>query len=125
MQQRGRKSAAALAVVSSTAGGRLAPPPSLTEDQRNVWLRTVNAKPPDWFSDEHVPLLEAYCRHVTFAATIARALAKVDPEWLLSDEGIARHERLYKMHDREERAISALATRMRLTQQSIDKNGEM
>jgi hypothetical protein len=69
-----------------------------------------------------VPLLEAYCRHVTYARTIAKVLDRVDPQCLLDDEGLSRHRKLYAMHERETNAASRLATRMRLTGQSlIDK----
>lgn len=119
MNQRGKKSAAALAVVSTDVACPLQPPSSLTPAQRQVWLRTVNAKPADWFGEEHVPLLMGYCRHVCNADTIDEALSQVKADWLLSEDGIARHERLYKMHDREERAASALATRLRLTPHSV------
>jgi hypothetical protein len=40
-------------------------------------------------------------------------------ELLLDDEGLKRHDRLSAMHEREMRAASSLATRMRLTQQAV------
>src|SRR4030095_1646161 len=105
MKQRGRKSAAALVVVPDVGPPtvRLAPPETLTDAQRAIWHKTVNAMPADWFGPQHTPLLEAYCRHLAFAGTIARAINQVRPESLLDAEGLRRHDKLYAMHDREMR----------------------
>jgi hypothetical protein len=120
MIQRGRKSTAALAVVTPiTITKRLAPPEHLPADQQKIWQETVDAMPADWFGPEHLPMLESYCRHIAFGRTIGKALAQVPPEWLLDEEGLKRHDRLYAMHEREGRAASSLATRMRLTQQAV------
>lgn len=121
MTQRGRKSAASLAVVQLAGVGvpRVPPPSRLTAAQRSIWLETVNSKPAEWFGPEHAPLLEQYVRHVVSARVLAEQIAEFDPEWLKDDEGLKRYERLLRMHELEGRAASSLATRMRITQQSV------
>lgn len=120
MTQRGRKSAAALAVVSPEIGApRALPPAGLTPAQRVVWLETVNSKPSEWFGPEHVPMLEAYCRHVATARALAQQIEEFDPDWLKDDDGLKRYDRLLGMHVRETGRVNEFARAMRLTQQSI------
>lgn len=120
MAQRGRKSAASLAVVPVAVGApRALPPATLTPAQRCVWLETVNAKPSEWFGPEHVPVLEAYCRHVVTARGLAQQIEDFDPEWLKDDDGLRRYDRLLSMHVRETGRVNEFARAMRLTQQAI------
>ncbi len=120
MNQRGRKSAASLAVVPTQVGApRALPPAGLTPAQRVVWLEAVNAKPSEWFGPEHVPVLEAYCRHVVTGRALAELIEKFDPEWLNDDDGLKRYDRLLAMHTRETGRVNELARAMRLTQQAI------
>ena len=123
MKQRGRKSASGLTVVPLPQRlERLRPPDRLTLAERAVWEETVNARPADWFGVEQAPLLEAFCRHVIYARTIGQVLRGIGPRCLLDEEGLDRHRKLLAMHERETNAASRLATRMRLTGQSlIDK----
>lgn len=120
MAHRGRKSAASLAVVSPEVGApRALPPAILTPAQRVVWMETVNSKPSEWFGPEHVPILEAYCRHVVTARTLAEQIETFDPEWIKDDDGLKRFDRILAMHTRETGRVNELARAMRLTQQSI------
>ena len=121
MNQRGRKSAAANLAVIVPEHTRLQPPPDLPADQREIWNRVVAHKPVDWFSEEHRDMLRSYCRHVAYSNTIGRGLDTVRAESLVDPERLRDYERLYRMHEREVRAAGLLATRMRLTHQSIDK----
>lgn len=121
MQQRGRKSAASLAVVGSEIPGitRIPPPMTLSDGERAVWLATVNSKPAEWFGLEHVPLLVNYVRHVVAADVLDGQIRDFDPEWLKGDEGLSRYEKLRKIFRQETEAINRLARAMRLTHQSI------
>lgn len=122
MLQRGRKSSAALALIGEAGSPvlpRLKAPPSLTDAQRAIWQQVVNAKPAEWFGPEQIPLLEGYCRHAVNAAVLAQEIDGCDPAWLKDDDGLRRHERLLAMHEREVRAASSLATRLRMTNQAI------
>lgn len=118
MESRGRKSAAELAVV--TADGLAAirrpdPPPDLTDEQAHEWRSIVNRLPAEWFPRETHGMLAQYCRHVVAARRIAQLIAEFERR---EDFSIEEYDRLLKMQEREGRAISSLATRMRISQQS-------
>lgn len=123
MGARGKESVASLTVVQTGVEkeSRLVPSAYLTPDQRQVWLETVNARPATWFAAHHKPLLESYCRHVLNARLAAHELSKFTPEDLADDAGVKRFKTLTQIHELESRAITSLATKMRLTQQSLDK----
>ncbi len=119
-----RKSAAALA-VAPIAGPlevkRLAAPAHLSEAERSVWLQVVNDQPADAFTPTHAPLMELYCRHIVQARVLAEELSAFDKAWMADDEGLKRYDRLLGMAEREGRAASSLATRLRITRQAIDQ----
>ena len=123
MEQRGRKSAAELAVAAQVApvssAGRLACPLHLSDAIQAVWAELVNDQPGGSFTAKDVPLLEAYCRHVVQGRIIADQIEAFDPAWMGDDEGLKRFDRLTSMHEREGRAASSLATRLRITRQAM------
>jgi len=120
MADRGRKSAASLAVASpSSLSHRLAPPATLTPAQKSVWVSVVNAMPAEWFGEEHSPMLAQYCRHKVMADLIAQQQEAFDPAWLVDDEGLKRFDKLAACMERETRTMNALLRSMRLTQQSL------
>lgn len=124
MGQRGRKSAASMALAAVSPVGsvqRLEPPAHLSDAERSVWLQVVNDQPAEGFTAVHVPQLEAYARHVVQSRIIADELANFDRAWMADDEGLKRYDRLLAMHERENRAMSSLATRLRITRQAIDQ----
>jgi hypothetical protein len=51
---------------------------------------------------------------------IADQIANFDPAWLNDDEGLKRYDRLLTMNERESRAASSLATRLRITRQAVE-----
>jgi len=119
MIQRGRKSAASLAVVDLMSSVARVPPPSeLTAAERNLWLATVNSKPAEWFGDEHVPMLVEYVRHVSSADMLTKQIQEFEPEWMKDDDGVRRLKNLMAMRAREAQCIVTFARSMRLTQQS-------
>lgn len=118
-----RKSAASLEVLARPAPGvaeRLPAPLHISEAELAVWLQVVNDQPADAFRDTHAPLLELYCRHVVNARVIADELSNFQREWLADDDGLKRYDRLLAMAEREGRAASSLATRLRITRQALD-----
>lgn len=121
MGVRGRKSGASLAVVHPlTVIHRPNPPSLLTRDQADEWRAIVARMPADWFPRETHGLLAAYCQHITELASIAQLINQVKQAGTLD---VASYDRLLKMRERESRAASSLATRMRITQQSTyDEN---
>lgn len=123
MMQRGRKSAESLAITSRavTESRRLTAPAHISDAERAVWLEVVNDQPASAFTVTHAPLLELYCRHVVNARVIADELANFDRAWLADDDGLKRYDRLLAMNEREGRAASSLATRLRITRQAVDQ----
>lgn len=114
MTPRGRKSAAALAIVASNPlPQRMAPPAYLTAAQRDLWLDVVNTKPAEWFGPDSAPLLVEFVRAVEtcnlLAGPVARAMAEGDP---------AEIQKILKVRDVEAKRAADLATKLRLTQQS-------
>lgn len=124
MAPRGRKSTAALAVARPTpvlSESRLAPPTHLPDAERDVWLQVVNDQPASSFTETHAPMLELYCRHVVLSRILADELLNFDRAWIADDDGLKRYDRLLAMHERESRAASSAATRLRITRQAIDQ----
>lgn len=122
MNQRGRKSAAALAVAvpPTPATARLKAPAHISDAEMAVWTEVVNDQPAEAFSATHRPLLELYCRHVVQARIVADELLNFDRAWMTTDDGLKRYDRLLTMAERESRAASSLATRLRITRQAIE-----
>ena len=124
MAQRGRKSAASLSVVlqeSPVGSQRLMPDASLGEAEKAVWVMVVNDQPADAFTDVHGSLLGLYCGHVIRARILNDHILKFDPELLSKDDGLKRYDKLLSMAERESRAASSLATRLRITRQAVDQ----
>lgn len=123
MAQRGRKSAASLEIAGMSAPvltSRLLPPVHVSDAERCVWLEVVGDQPADSFTPTHSPLLELYCRHIVQARVLADELANFDRAWMADDEGLKRYDRLLGMAERESRAASSLATRLRITRQAVE-----
>ena len=126
MGQRGRTSSAALAVASSNVVEivpRPEPPTELTRDQAEEWLAIVNRMPADWVPRETHGMLAQYCRHVVASRRIGQMIETLEAEVAEGGaeailEATKAFDRLFKMQEREGRAISSLATKMRLSQQS-------
>lgn len=118
MGSRGRISNSSLTVVSTrgiSSVERPPPPPELTDEQAAEWLAVVNRLPADWFPRETHGMLAQYCRHVVAARRVAQLIATQEAS---DDFDVEAYDRLLKMQEREGRALSSLATRMRVSQQS-------
>lgn len=118
MTKRGRPSAASLELSAPSRIETIERPDApydLTDEQSTEWWAVVNRLPADWFPRETHSVLAQYCRHVVSARRVAKLIEdaesgdKIDVDLL---------DKLYKMQEREGRAISSLATRMRITQQA-------
>ncbi|MDJ0922108.1 MAG: hypothetical protein QNI84_13355 [Henriciella sp.] len=120
----GKKSKAAQQVAQVLRMGERPPAPlSLLRDRAiEEWVRVTNAMPSDWFTDETLALLESYCNHVANADSWVRLIQGFDVNWVNDPEtgeaALARYEKFQKNFERETRAASSLATRMRMTQQA-------
>ena len=118
MGSRGRQSGASLSVTPVLPVQRPEPPSELTEEQAKEWRATVARMPADWFGPEVRPLLTQYVRHIANARAIVQLIDVFTPAQLADDNGLRRFARLTRLAERETRAMSSLATRMRLTPQS-------
>lgn len=119
MAKRGRKSGAELAVAAIVSPietvQRPDAPYDLTDEQSQEWWSVVNRMPADWFPRETHGLLAQYCRHVVAARRVATLVKSIEAD---AEFDIVAYDRALKMQEREGRAISSLATRMRITQQT-------
>jgi hypothetical protein len=93
----------------------------MSDAEQSVWCEVVNDQPASAFTATHAPLLELYCRHIVHARILADELANFDRAWMADDEGLKRYDKLLGMSERESRAASSLATRLRITRQAIDQ----
>ena len=123
MATRGRKSAASLTVIPPDIGvsKRLKPPATINDAEISVWSEVVNDQPANAFTATHAPLLEMYCRHVVNNRIIADELLNFNRAWLADEDGLKRYDTLLKLAERESRAASSLATRLRITRQAVDQ----
>lgn len=113
-----RKSADALSVITHLPGQRTEPPPGFPADATEVWRSVVASKPHDWFGADSVYLLEAYCHAVVSHRLISIGVAAFDQSKMASPDGINLYDQLTRMQERQARVMAAIATKLRLTQQS-------
>lgn len=117
MGARGRVSGAALSVVSGglvSSIRRPDPPEELSDEQATEWRAVVSRMPAEWFQRETHGLLVQYCRHVVAARRVAQLIAQHEDDD--AHFNVDDYDRLLKMQEREGRAMSSLATRMRISQ---------
>jgi hypothetical protein len=102
-----------------TEGRRPPPPAYLSASATKLWKAIVADSPSGWFTVAQEPLLAGFCSHASTAEFISKLIEKERPDDLLGDrDKLRRYTRLLGMRVRETAAMSALATKMRLTQQS-------
>lgn len=118
MGARGKRSTQSLAVTKTAtieSVQRPDAPYDLTDEQTQEWWAVVNRMPADWFPRETHGLLAQYCRHIVTARRVAQL---VSAEEAREEFDVEAYDRLLKMQEREGRALSSLATRMRISQQT-------
>lgn len=114
-----RKSAAALAVVAGSIDSRPQPPKDLTDVQKEIWRQVTASENSGFFNTAALRrLLEEFCRHAEACDVLAKSINSFNQDWLATDEGLARYDVLLRMRDRESKALSMTATKLRLTNQS-------
>jgi hypothetical protein len=119
MQQRGRTSAAELAVIGPKGIEtirRPEPPDELTDEQAEEWRGVVNRCPADHFPRETHSLLIQYCRLVTRARRLAQLTDKMERS---KEFDQYEYTRLLLAEEHISRAIASLSGKMRLSQQSL------
>ena len=94
-------------------------PYDLTDEQVDEWRAVVNRMPADWFPRETHGMLSQYCRHIVSARRIAQLIEDtMKPSKSRKAFDVDAYNQLLIMQEREGRALSSLATRMRLSQQA-------
>lgn len=118
MKTRGKTSAAALEIATVAHVETIQRPDApydLTDEQATEWWAVVNRMPADWFPRETHGMLSQYCRHVVSARRVAQLIEQA----MKADAfDVDAYNQLLIMQEREGRALSSLATRMRLSQQT-------
>lgn len=90
-------------------------PHDLTDEETEIWAGVVESLPIDWFGPATIPLLVQYCRHAVQARRLGQLIEKATGKKTLM---LGDYNQLLKMQHRESMALAALATKMRLSQQS-------
>jgi len=118
VNQRGRKSSAALSVARIVGlPQRPEPPPELSPAEKACWKVTVNGLKPGWFDPTTFPLLRAYCCTVANAGLVAARLRELKP----GDKGFGA---LLSLHARLSKQMALLAVRLRITPSSRSSRGD-
>jgi hypothetical protein len=120
MGARGPKSVASLSVprVVPIGDARPSPPPSLSAEAAAEWEAVVRRLPAEWFPREVHALLGAYCQHAATLKLLTKMVDEFQVDWVSSDEGLERYNRLLAMRERESRAMADKATKLRITNQA-------
>lgn len=118
MKQRGRKSKAELSVVKVEGPTYPDKPTDLLPDELELWNKIVISREPDFFDAATLPLLSEYCRLQSTITEMTEQIESFESEWLLSDDGVKRYDKLSQIRDRSQGRMIALARSMRLTQQA-------
>ncbi len=108
-----RPSIEALSVVGVIPSALPPVPADLTEAEAALWSVVVESKPADWFGPDSYPVLKEYCR----AASACDQLAPVVEKALQGGKAKDIREAL-ALRDLESKRLAAIATKLRLTQQS-------
>lgn len=118
MNQRGRKSSAALSVVASTKiDGRPPAPSDLTARQREIWDRTVSNESAEVFKTAALQqLLKDYCCHVATSEALTKQINRAIENG--SKVEIDDLTKLVRLRDCETKASADKATKLRITNQS-------
>jgi len=90
-------------------------PYELTDEEADVWRQVVGALPADWFGPETWLLLADYCRHTVSSRHMSQLVGSLQKGESID---VAALDRALKMRERETRAASSLATRLRITKQA-------
>jgi hypothetical protein len=116
MEHPGRKSAADLSVVRLTASDRPQPPDHMSPWQADLWRSVTATKPADWFTDDTLPLLEAYVEAAQSHRTVSELLNAYSSEMLRDDATLAMYDKASKIQTRSAGTLAQMAIKMRLSQ---------
>jgi hypothetical protein len=99
-------------------------PSHLVEDEAQLWREVVATKPADWFARDSQPLLAAYCQAVVMHRTLMLMWHGTIDALKNPDDAKKQVSALMSVKDlqgmvtKTAGSVAALATKLRLTQQS-------
>jgi hypothetical protein len=118
MKQRGHKSGAQLATVTSLLVAPPEPPAELTGEAIEIWRETVSTLPSNWFPRDVWPLLACYCRNIATNRALSKLINAIDVNELKIPAVREEWSHLLKLRMAESNSAMRLATKLRLTNQS-------
>lgn len=83
----------------------------LTDEEKDVWDGLFASLPSNHFRPAIYDLVEAYCKHVVKSRIIDRMITSTTNR---DEIDVTALDALYKMSDRENRAIAAMADKLKL-----------
>src|SRR4249919_3863804 len=114
MGARGRKSSAELTLVQRAEEvlvvRRPNPPDCLSDDAAAEWREVVNTFAADHFPRATYPILEAYCCHAAQRRKVRQLIENTEE----GEGSVGEYDKLLAMHERESRALAALAVRLNI-----------
>lgn len=104
----------------------LIPPNDFSDDELEVWCRILDSLEDGWITDLQRDSLVAFCRHVVQADYVAGLIREAKANRKIGDiiEFSKLLNKLTAMLDRENRAVSSLATKLRISNQSLRSSKE-
>ena len=114
MKQRGRKQQARENVVAFEDALKPRAPDDLTDDEKAAFNDIIATRSADYFDAASLPLLKEYVRVISEADHIAGLIN----DHIELQGNVRDLKDLTGMRDRAQKRLSALATKMRLAQQS-------
>lgn len=93
--------------------GRISAPEGMSPEEARVWRTTIDSKPAEWFGQEHVHILSAYCQVVVEAERMRKTLAGLD---VMADA--VQYDRIAKLANAATQMVITYARSMRLTHQA-------
>lgn len=104
------------------ATDRPSPPLDFDQLESSIWISIVNSMPADWFNIGSIPLLTQYVRHTVASENLAKLISNVtsDP----TEIDVKSYITLLRAQKEESAVLSSLATKLRISNQSlINKRG--
>lgn len=116
MKTAGRPSA--LSVVHASVMDRPQPLKGMTKAQRELWNAITATKPADWFTDDTLPLLTAYCDAWHVHQTVSKVLRRRNQRHLVDPDERREFIKLEAVQRGAAASMASLASKMRLSQSS-------
>lgn len=120
----GKRSAEAEAMeIVSLPSPKMAAPKSLTPEQAQIWREMIARTAVFQVGPDNAPVMEELVRHISYSRQIARELDGLGTSSTLkSPKTRTLFIQLARAHAMQTKCIAELATKMRLTPQSINRD---